>query len=176
MQGTASGRGARVVATKNLKLSIALGALQEKITKGGTLRMGFLENARYPETTNERFLKAVGSKATPKVMPNISVAQAMFWNEFGTQTAPARPVFRTTIKKESPEWGDKLGKAIVAMDYDGEKALRLLGQAMRDDLENAIAQWDTPGNAPLTIKIKGFDAPLRDSGVAQRAPDYEVVK
>lgn len=138
--------------------------------------MGFLENARYPETTNERFLKAVGSKATPKVMPSISVAQVMFWNEYGTKTAPARPVFRTTIQKESPEWGDKLGKAIVAMNYDGEKALRLLGQSMRDDLENGIAQWEAPGNAPLTVKIKGFDKPLVDSGVAQRSPDFELVK
>ena len=168
------------MATKNhvvggKKLDLALRALEKKITSGGVLRMGFLEGAKYPERTNKRFLKAVGSKATPKVLPEMSIAQAAFWNEYGTKTAPARPAFRTTIARKSKEWGEKLGKAVVATDYDGRKALALLGQDMRDDLENAIAQWSAPANAPLTVKIKGFDKPLVDSGDMQRAPDYEVV-
>jgi len=157
------------------KLAIALGAIEKKITSGGVLRMGFLEGARYPERTNARFLKAVGSKATPKVVPSIPIAQAAFWNEYGTTRAPARPAFRTTIAHKSKEWGSKLGKAVIAMNYDGRKALALLGQDMRDDLENAITQWSSPANAPLTVKIKGFDKPLVDSGDMQRAPDYEVV-
>jgi hypothetical protein len=157
------------------KLGLALASLEKKITGGGVLRMGFLEGAKYPERTNARFLKAVGSKATPKVVPSIPIAQAAFWNEYGTVTAPARPAFRTTIARKSKEWGDKLAKAVVATDYDGRKALALLGQDMRDDLENAIAQWSSPANAALTVKIKGFDKPLVDSGDMQRAPDYEVV-
>lgn len=136
--------------------------------------MGFLENAKYPERTNARFLKAVGSKATPKVVPSISIAQVAFWNEYGTLRIPARPAFRTTIEKQSKTWGEKLGLAVKATNYDGQKALALLGQSMRDDLENSIAQWSSPGNAALTIKIKGFDKPLVDSGDMQRAPDYEV--
>lgn len=158
-----------------LKLDIALRAIEKKITSGGVLRMGFLEGARYPERTNARFLKAVGSKATPTVVPSIPIAQAAFWDEYGTSRAPARPAFRTTIAKKSKEWGAKLGKAIIATGYDGRKALALLGQDMRDDLENAIAQWSSPANSPLTVKIKGFDKPLVDSGDMQRAPDYEVV-
>jgi hypothetical protein len=158
-----------------IKLDIALRALEKKITSGGVLRMGFLEGAKYPERTNARFLKAVGSKATPTVVPSIPIAQAAFWNEYGTSRAPARPAFRTTIAKKSKDWGGKLGKAIIATDYDGRKALALLGQDMRDDLENAIAQWSSPANSPLTVKIKGFDKPLVDSGDMQRAPDYEVV-
>lgn len=157
------------------KLNFALQALEKKITSGGVLRMGFLEGARYPERTNARFLKAVGSKATPKPVPSIPIAQAAFWNEYGTSTIPARPAFRTTIAQKSKAWGAKLGVAIVATNYDGVAALRLLGQDMRDDLENSIATWTTPPNAALTVKIKGFDKPLVDSGDMQRAPDYEIV-
>jgi hypothetical protein len=157
------------------KLDLALQAIEKKITSGGVLRMGFLEGAKYPERTNARFLKAVGSEATPTVVPSLSIAQVAIWNEYGTRTAPARPAFRTTIAQKSKDWGAKLGKAIIATDYDGRKALALLGQDMRDDLENAIAQWTSPANAPLTVKIKGFDKPLVDSGDMQRAPDYEVV-
>src|SRR5208282_5553469 len=158
------------------KLAIALGAIEKKITSGGALRMGFLEGATYTERTNARFLKAVGSKATPKVLPEMPIAQAAFWNEYGTtRNGGPRPVFRTMIARKSKEWGAKLGKAIIATDYDGREALALLGQDMRDDLENAIAQYSQRGNRPLTIKIKGFDKELVDSGDMQRAPDYEVV-
>jgi hypothetical protein len=141
------------------KLALALGALEQKITRGGVLRMGFLENAKYP---------AVG-KGAP-----LHVAQVAFWNEFGTVTAPARPAFRTTIKRKSKEWGTRLAAAVKATNYDGRKALALLGQSMRDDLESEIAQWTTPGNAPSTIKAKGFDKPLVWDGTMQRAPDYVV--
>jgi hypothetical protein len=167
------------MATKNhviggKKLALALASLERKITSGGVLRVGFLEGSRYPERTNKRFLKAVGSDATPSVVPSMPIAQAAFWNEYGTTRAPARPFFRTTIAQQSKTWGDKLSKAIAATNYDGKTALGLLGQSMRDDVENSIAQWSAPPNAPLTVKIKGFDKPLVDSGDMQRAVDYEV--
>lgn len=163
----------KVVGGKKLKL--ALESIEKKITNSGVLRMGFLEGATYPQRTNARFLKAVGSKAAPTVQPALSIAQVAFWNEYGTTRAPARPAFRTTIQKQAPMWGHKLGQALIATNYDGQKALALLGQSMRDDLESEITQWSTPGNAPLTIKIKGFDDPLVDSGTMQRAPDYQVL-
>ncbi len=142
------------------KLALALKAIEHKIVNAGVLRVGFLEKSTYPS-------KAGKGAALP-------VAQVAFWNEFGTVRAPARPFFRTTIQKQSPTWGDRLGKAVKATHYDGQKALALLGQSMRDDVENAIAAWASPPNAPATIARKGFDKPLIDTGTMQRAVDYEV--
>jgi hypothetical protein len=147
------------VASKNVvvggkKLSLALKSIEQKIVNAGVLRMGFLEGSKDPT--------------------GMSNAQKAFWNEFGTVRIPARPFFRTMISRESKSWGDKLGKAVKATNYDGQKALALLGQSMRDDLENSIAQWATPPNAPRTIARKGFDKPLVDKGDMQRAPDYEI--
>jgi hypothetical protein len=175
------GRGAADVATRTKtldtkKLQIALQAIAKKVESGGTLRVGFLAGAMYPAETNERFLKAVGSKATPKLMPPVSVAQVAFWNEFGTKTAPKRSFFRTTIAQESKRWGEHLGKALPHYNYNGELALRAIGQEMRDDLEAQIQRWDEPDNAPLTIKIKGFNKPLTDRGILARSPDFEIVK
>jgi hypothetical protein len=152
------------VASKNVvvggkKLTLALASIEQKITRAGVLRMGFLEGATYPAGPNGEAL---------------SIAQVAFWNEYGTIRAPARPAFRTTIAKQSPTWADKLGKAVKYYNYDGVKALSALGQSMRDDLENEVAQWTTPPNAPSTIARKGFDKPLVDKGLMQRAPDYEV--
>lgn len=135
-------------------MTLALGALEQKITRGGTLRVGFLEGSKDPT--------------------GLANAQKAFWNEFGTVRIPARPFFRTTIARESPTWGAKLAAALKATNYDGEKALALLGQSMRDDVESSIAQWDSPGNAESTIARKGFDDPLIEKGDMQRAVDYKV--
>jgi hypothetical protein len=153
------------VASKNAviggkRLTLALKSIEDKIVNAGVLRVGFLEGARYPAK------KGKGGA--------LNVAQVAFWNEFGTVRAPPRPFFRTTIQKQSPTWGNRLGAAVKATNYDGQKALALLGQSMRDDVESSIAQWASPGNAPSTIARKGFDKPLVDTGVMQRAVDYEV--
>jgi hypothetical protein len=147
--------------TVSKKLDLALKSIEDKITNGGVLRMGFLEKATYP----------AGEKGAA-----LPVAQVAFWNEFGTTRTPARPFFRDTIAKQSKTWGDNLAAALIATNYDGQKALALLGQSMRDDLENSIAQFSLRGNAPSTIKAKGFDKELVDTGVMQRATDYEVSK
>ncbi len=141
------------------KLDLALRSIEKKITNAGVLKMGFLEGATYPANAKGEAL---------------SIAQVAFWNEFGTIRIPARPAFRTTISRESKTWGDKLGKAVKYYNYDGVLALRALGQSMRDDLENSIAQWTSPPNAESTIQRKGFDKPLVHTGIMQRAPDYEV--
>ena len=79
------------------------------------------------------------------------------------------------INAKSKEWGQKLSQALIASDYDGEAALRTLGQDVADDITRSIAEWDSPPNADLTQRIKGFDKPLIDSGDMQRAVDYEIV-
>lgn len=142
------------------KLDLAIQSIAQKVEKGGVLRVGFLEGATYPAT---------------KKGPGLSVAQVAFWNEFGTVRAPPRPFFRTTIAKESGTWGENLGKAVVFYKYNGELALRAVGQAMRDDVEASIQRWTTPPNAPSTIAKKGFDKPLIHTAVMLRSPDFEVV-
>jgi hypothetical protein len=149
------------------KLALALQSIEAKITRGGVLRVGFLEDAKYPAARVPR-----GTKQPPA----LPVAQVAFWNEFGTKRAPARPFFRTTVARESKKWGEQLGKAIVFYQYDGEKALRALGQSMRDDIEASIQRWTSPPNAEYTIRRKGFDKPLVHTGTMSRAPDFEIAK
>jgi hypothetical protein len=152
------------VASKNAviggkRLTLALKSIEDKIVNAGVLRVGFLEGARYPAK------KGKGGA--------LNVAQVAFWNEFGTTRTPARPFFRETIARGSKTWGDKLGKAVKATNYDGQKALALLGVSIADDITNAVAQWPAD-NAPTTAARKGFNKGLIDTGVMQRAVDYEV--
>lgn len=174
---------ARTKTLDTKKIRIALEAIAKKVESGGTLRVGFLEDAKYPAkaaaqlASKQKFSAKVHRQILANAAgPALSVAQVAFWNEFGTKRAPSRPFFRTTIAQESKRWGETLGKAIKYYNYDGDLALRAVGQMMRDDVEASIQRWTTPGNAPYTIRRKGFDKPLVHTSVMVRAPDFEIVK
>jgi hypothetical protein len=144
------------------KLRAYLAGMAQAIGGATGVRAGFLESETYQQDEK-------GKSAT------LHVAQVAFWNEFGTSTAPARPFFRQMIAREQDGWGDKLAKYLRSADYDTETAFRLLGLDIKDELTNAIASW--PGdNAASTIRRKGFNHGLVDSGVMQRATGFEVLE
>jgi len=156
-----------VAGTKVAKISIsrrgdlnkALESLAKKIGTSPSVRVGFLEGRTYP-----------ASKKGGKPLP---VARVAFWNEFGTQRAPARPFFRNTIANLEPTLGKRLAAVAKSVGYDGEKTMALMGLGIKDKLVRAIAEWP-PDNAPSTVAKKGFNHGLIDKGVMQRSVDYEV--
>ena len=78
-----------------------------------------------------------------------------------TVKIPARPYFRGMIAKESPHWGDDLGKILVATNYDLDRSLDLMGEEINGELIESIRNFTDPPNAPSTIAKKGYDSPLR---------------
>jgi hypothetical protein len=147
-----------VKVTGGHKFEIALQSLAHKIGNTGTLKVGFLEGATYPATGKGK---------------SLSVAQVAFWNEFGTKRAPARPFFRNTIAEQSAKWGRGLGKLVVSTNFDGAKALNLLGIEMKNDIVTSIVRWPAD-NAESTAARKGFNKGLIDTGVMQRNVGYKV--
>ena len=121
---------------------------------GGSVQVGFLEGATYPDGT--------------------PVAAVAFWNEFGTSRIPARPFFRGMIAKESSGWAVKMAAMVKATNYDGPKVLALMGEDISGALSQSITNFSSPKNAPSTIKKKGFDKPLIDTADMLRAVSYEV--
>lgn len=180
-----------------------LGRIADQLAKGSAVRMGFLEDATYPAAMKNarRLMKGLdvlnsggpmkpGAKprnlrnynkrrkafmGPPAPAPTLHVAQVAWWMNFGNARVPPRPFFTNMIAHESPTWGRQLGAALVAAKYDGRKALTVMGTAMKDALVKSIVDWPAD-NAPLTVAIKGFNKGLIDSGVMQRAPDFEVTE
>jgi hypothetical protein len=122
----------------------------------GSVEVGFLENATYPDGT--------------------PVAAVANWNEFGTSTIPARPFFRNMIAAESPSWPGKMSKLAIATGNDGPKILALMGEDIEGALKQSINDFSDPGNADSTIARKGFDKPLIESSHMVNSTDYRVVK
>lgn len=87
------------------------------------------------------------------------VAQVGYWNEYGTNTIPPRPFFRTAVENNR----DKLGPMFVraVQKHEPETAMRKVCEHMVDELKASVLTWTDPPNAKSTIKSKGYDAPLR---------------
>jgi len=124
------------------KVQKALSSIAEKME--GSVKVGWMENATYPDGTY--------------------VAQVAAWNEYGTSKSPMRPFIRNMITKESDKWAETIQKASIAFDYNGNQVLNTMGQVILEDMQQAIVDFSDPRNAPSTIAKKGFDSPLLDTG------------
>lgn len=118
------------------RLEQALRQIRDKVRKGAEVRVGFLENATYPDGTK--------------------VATVAALNNFGAPAAgiPARPFFSQMIAKQSPSWGDKFATVLTAVDYDADAALGLMGDGIAGQLRQAIIETDSPPNSPVTNLLK----------------------
>lgn len=119
----------------------------------GSVRVGFLEKATYPDGKSVASIAAV--------------------NEFGG-SGPPRPFFRNMIKANAPSWGDDVGKVLKATNFDASRTLGLMGERIVGQLRQSIRDLTSPPLAPSTVRRKGFSKPLVETGVMLNSADYEV--
>jgi len=88
-------------------------------------------------------------------------------NEFGTSRIPERSFLRSTLSENEGKYSALMEKAVKAV-ADGkltlERAANLIGLEMVGDVQEKITTLSTPPNAPSTIKKKGFNNPLIETG------------
>jgi HK97 gp10 family phage protein len=97
------------------------------------------------------------------------VARAI-WNEFGTRTIPERPFMRNAMRANRAKYISLMRSAargILTAAFNGGdpaakklESLRKLGALAQGDIQQEIADLDTPPNAPSTIARKGSSNPL----------------
>lgn len=133
-----------------------LQGLVKKIQDAGVLRVGFLENATYPDGTQ--------------------VAEVAAKNEYGTIDNPMRPFFRTMVKQKKASWSTNVANVMAANNYDIDKTFNLVGEKIVGQLRDSIQGWTTPPNSQQTIDRKGFNKPLISTShmLNSAAYDYGV--
>lgn len=105
---------------------------------------------------------------------NLPMAQVAKWQEEGTEGGqgngsgiPPRPFMRVGLydRLKGGENKESFKRIItaVANGQDVFKALHREGDSFRQTLRQVMMDWDTPRNAPTTIKLKRFDDPLIES-------------
>lgn len=136
------------------KLEQKLEEIAMKVARPGTLRVGFLENATYPDGTK--------------------VAMVAALLNFGISNGKAWPFFTKMIAEKAPGWGKTLADLLKHNDYDVEKSLGMMGMGIAGQLRQAITDMNEPKLEESTIRRKGFEKPLVDTGHMLNSVDYEV--
>ncbi len=113
---------------------------------------------------------------------NLPVATIAYLNEMGDPLntfeghpapIPPRPFMRQTEMEYSAQWSKAFISALHAVQYHSRPALQGVGDLMQMQIRNSIVNWSAPMNAPLTIKLKGFNDPLQETGFME---DHVKVK
>lgn len=138
------------------KFQAALREISKKISRPATLRVGFLEGSSYPDGTSVPMVAAI--------------------NEFGAASRgqPARPFFRNMIADHEKEWPAGIAAQLKATAYDVAMTLERTGVAIAGQLRQSIVDLVEPPLAPSTIRRKGSDKPLIDTGHMLNSVDFEV--
>lgn len=142
--------------TGGAKLRAKLAELSKRVSRGSALKVGFLEGATYPDGTSVAMVAAVQNFGAP------------------SRGIPPRPFFSNMVRDKQAEWGPALGRILERTDFDGERALALMGEGIAGQLRQSILDTNSPPLAESTVARKGFDKPLIDTSVMINSIDYEV--
>ena len=109
-----------------------------KLSKPGTVRIGFLEGSTEPDGTS---------------IPAIAAIQ-----EFGAPRAhiPPRPFFRNMIHDKSPEWPAAIATNLKLTDYNIPVTLDRIGQGISGQLQELIINTFEPPLSPVTVMLRGM--------------------
>lgn len=140
------------------KLDKALADIARRIGRGGAVKVGFLEDAKYPNGTSVALVAAVQNFGAP------------------ARGIPARPFFSNMVEEKAPGWGPALGACLRQTGNDVPAALALMGEGIKGQLQQSIRDTNAPPLAEATIDRKGFDKPLVDTGHMLNSVGYEVTE
>jgi len=106
-----------------------------------------------------------------------TIAEIAAYNEFGTDTIPERPAHRDTFEKSRPKLKANLAKSVdlvIEGKATPDQVLNRIGVWYVGQLKKGVIAFDAPPNAPSTIRQKGSDNPLIDTGRTVNSINYEI--
>ena len=99
------------------------------------------------------------------------------WNEYGTRRIPSRPFIRISADTNRQAWA-KMAQQCVNDVIDGDspaEAAKVVGHRMVEDIRKVFGDTSKlKANAPSTIKKKGRNEPLVDSGEMRKRVNFRV--
>lgn len=125
------------------RLEVALAKIAANLRKAGTLQVGFLEDATYPDGTSVAMVAAIQDGGAPR------------------RGIPPRPFFRNMIREKSPGWPKALVIQLKLSDYDASAALTVMGLGIKEQLQQSIKDTNAPPLKERTIIAKGGKAGMK---------------
>lgn len=108
---------------------------------------------------------------------DVTIIAVATFNEFGTESIPARSFIRDWFDTAEPKLRQDLVtlmQSVIAGKRTKDEVLELLGQQCVGQIQERISEGIDPPNAPSTIRQKGSSTPLIDTGALRSAVNYRV--
>ena len=105
----------------------------------------------------------------------VPISEYATYNAYGTEKIPSRP-FMATSADENKGWSTSVKNAVKGI-IDGAEVIsqmNTVGEKMKTDIKKNIGTYRFKPLKPATVKKKGHDIQLIDSGDLYDAIDYEV--
>lgn len=98
------------------------------------------------------------------------------WNELGTEHSPARPFLRQTVENNESKINAFCAREARKMFEGGtaEQCLDKIGVFMKGLVQKTIRDGEFEPNAASTIRKKGSDKPLIDTGRMRQSVNYHI--
>ena len=108
----------------------------------------------------------------------VDMAQIAMWNELGTSTSPSRPFLRMSVDENESKIRAMGGKNLKTLTSGGtaETILKQTGAFGASLVQEKIGSGSFEPNAPSTIRKKGSDHPLIDTGRMRQSVKYVIKK
>lgn len=120
------------------KLDKALDEIARKLSKGGKVRVGFINGATYPDGTPVAMVAAIQNYGAPRA------------------GIPPRPFFTNMVKEKSPGWPAAIEENLRETNYDVATTLSRLGQGIESQLQDSIINTFDPPLSPVTVMLRGM--------------------
>lgn len=108
----------------------------------------------------------------------VDLADIAMWNELGTASAPSRPFLRKSVDENEEKiisFGQFQAKRLT-QGATAQDVLTALGVMQKGLVQEKIVDGDFEPNAPSTIKKKGSDKPLIDTGHMRRSVNFAITE
>ena len=115
-------------------------------------------------------------KDSGKAENGASYVDIATWNEYVTGRIPSRPFIRISADTNKAAWG-RLAQQCVNNVIDGDNprdAAQVVGHRMVEDIRKVFGSSELKANAPSTVKKKGRNEPLVDSGEMRRRVNFRI--
>lgn len=100
------------------------------------------------------------------------------YNEYGTSDTPARPFMKQSFENHEDELQKACDRVNQTLNKGGtaEAGLKELGVFVKGLVQEEIVDGGFEPNAPSTIKKKGSEQPLIDTGTMRQSVNYVIKK
>lgn len=98
------------------------------------------------------------------------------YNEYGSSDTPARPFMKQSFENHEDELQKACDKVNQTLSNGGtaEAALKQLGVYAKGLVQQEIVDGSFEPNKPSTVKKKGSDKPLIDTGTMRQSVNYVI--